>query len=235
MECVENVEDWATFRLVHVVYPKGDKIGQLLALTSLAPLALLVSFATLIVFRRDLHTMAYFAGILLNEALNWLVKHWIREPRPCAGKRLHWVEFGMPSSHAQFMCFFASYLCLFLFVRLRRQNMIAAHREILWKLPVALATICLTTMVLTSRIYLGYHTWGQVLWGAAIGSVFGTLWFALIHNVLTPFFPIISSWRISEYFMIRDCSLIPNILLFEYTCTRAEARNRNRKSSSHRH
>jgi len=235
MECVENPDDWITFRLVHVVYPKGDKIGQLLALTSLAPLALLVMFATLIVFRRDLHTMAYFSGILFSEAFNWLVKHWIREPRPCAGKRLHWVEFGWPSSHAQFMCFFATYLCLFLYVRLRRQNTIAAHREALWKSLVAVATVSLTTMVAASRIYLGYHTFSQVLWGGIIGATLGVLWFLLVHCVLTPFFPIVSSWRISEYFMIRDCSLIPNILLFEYTCTRAEARNRNRKSSSHRH
>uniref|UniRef100_A0A8C6YLC6 Dolichyldiphosphatase n=1 Tax=Nothoprocta perdicaria TaxID=30464 RepID=A0A8C6YLC6_NOTPE len=34
---------------------------------------------------------------------------------------------------------------------------------------------------------------------------------------------------ISEFFLIRDTSLIPNILWFEYTVTRAEARNRQRK------
>lgn len=34
---------------------------------------------------------------------------------------------------------------------------------------------------------------------------------------------------ISEFFLIRDTSLIPNVLWFEYTVTRAEARNRQRK------
>ena len=75
-------------------------MGYCLAWASLAPIFLLVSFATLIVFRRDLHTvrvantswpvltfslflqMIFFLGILMNEGCNFVLKHIIREPRP---------------------------------------------------------------------------------------------------------------------------------------------------------
>uniref|UniRef100_A0A4W3IY05 Dolichyldiphosphatase 1 n=1 Tax=Callorhinchus milii TaxID=7868 RepID=A0A4W3IY05_CALMI len=47
--------------------------------------------------------------------------------------------------------------------------------------------------------------------------------------LLTAAFLVSYSRPVSEIFMIRDTSLIPNILWFEYTVTRAEARNRQRK------
>lgn len=44
-------------------------------------------------------------------------------------------------------------------------------------------------------------------------------------NLISPLPTTLSIFRpISEFFLIRDTSLIPNILWFEYTVTRAEAR-----------
>uniref|UniRef100_A0A2K6MB39 Dolichyldiphosphatase 1 n=2 Tax=Rhinopithecus bieti TaxID=61621 RepID=A0A2K6MB39_RHIBE len=48
-------------------------------------------------------------------------------------------------------------------------------------------------------------------------------------GLLAAAFLVSYSRPVSEFFLIRDTSLIPNVLWFEYTVTRAEARNRQRK------
>lgn len=30
--------------------------------------------------------ISFFGGLILNEGVNWLLKHILREPRPCAGE-----------------------------------------------------------------------------------------------------------------------------------------------------
>lgn len=97
-------------------------------------------------------------------------------------------------------------------------------------LVIALCSV-VTALVCYGRIYLLYHTIGQVAVGAIIGTTFGALWFLFVHVILTPLvFPRIVSWKISELLLIRDTSLIPNILFFEYTATRQESRARSRKN-----
>ncbi|MGH0169190.1 UNVERIFIED_CONTAM: hypothetical protein FKN15_056363 [Acipenser sinensis] len=146
----------------------GDFTGQLLAYSSLLPVFILVGFVTLIVFKRELHTISFFGGLVLNEGVNWLLKNIFREPRPCGG-----------SSEIQD-----------------------------WVLVV----------------YLLYHSWSQVINGGVAGSIMAVAWFIFTQELLTPLFPKIAAWPISEFFLIRDTSLIPNILWFEYTVTRTEAR-----------
>jgi dolichyldiphosphatase len=58
----------------------------------------------------------FFIGICLNEALNMTLKYMIREPRP-ATRNNYYVQFGMPSSHSQFMFFFSIYTVLFFLKR----------------------------------------------------------------------------------------------------------------------
>ncbi|XP_066975722.1 dolichyldiphosphatase 1-like isoform X1 [Macrobrachium rosenbergii] len=220
---------WKAFSLTHVEYPEGDRIGQLLAISSLTPLAIIVGFVTLILFRRDLHTIVFFAGALLNEAVNLVMKRIIAEPRPLTRKGLY-TEHGMPSSHSQMMWFFSSYSILFLIFRLRHIN--SSGLELIWKVLVALSLIATAVVVAYSRVYLLYHTWSQIIWGAVIGVMLGVSWFSFTHLVLSPFFPTVASWRISERLMIRDTSLIPNIMWFEYTHARTENRARSRKLTS---
>lgn len=31
--------------------------------------------------------ISFFGGIILNEGVNWVLKHILREPRPCAGEQ----------------------------------------------------------------------------------------------------------------------------------------------------
>ncbi|KAG8199408.1 hypothetical protein JTE90_000276 [Oedothorax gibbosus] len=219
---------WTSLAISHVEYQNGDWLGKVLALTSLCPLALIISFATLILFRRDLHTIAFFAGIVLNEAINWICKHSIKELRPCHGREILYSEYGMPSNHAQFMWFFASYMAFFLLIRLHHGN--STHPlENAWKYIATIIVVCVATIVTYSRIYLQYHTWNQVMWGSILGIVLGSLWFLITQTTLTPLFPVIVAWPISEFLMLRDTTLIPNVMWFEYTSHRQESRTRQRK------
>ncbi|XP_060559137.1 dolichyldiphosphatase 1-like [Ruditapes philippinarum] len=225
--CIES--KYTSISLTNAQYTKGDFVGYVFAWFSLVPIALIVSFLTLIVFRRDLHTISYFCGILLNEACNWILKHTIREHRPPREITVLFTEYGMPSSHAQFMFFFATYMILFLFIRVyKNYNLI----DDLWKYAAAFGSLTVAGLVGYARIYLGYHTGSQVLWGSVIGVLLGTIWFTAVQVVLTPFFPYIASCPLGELLMVRDSTLIPHVFWFEYTSTRSEARNRQRKVTS---
>ncbi|XP_046588302.1 dolichyldiphosphatase 1 isoform X2 [Neodiprion lecontei] len=101
--------------------------------------------------------------------------------------------------------------------------------ERFWRITIIASCVGVATLVAFSRIYLQYHSIAQVLCGVIVGIFVGSVWFLVTHLVLTPFFPIIVSWRISEYLLLRDTTLIPNVLWFEYTNARAEARARSRK------
>ncbi|KAL7643013.1 UNVERIFIED_CONTAM: hypothetical protein RMT77_006302 [Armadillidium vulgare] len=218
--------DWTSFTLTHVEYLRGDNLGQFLAIISLYPISLIISFITLILFRRDIHTITFFIGILVCEGINLILKNIIAEPRPFLRTTLY-TEYGMPSSHSQMSWFFTVYSIFFILLRLRHNHCCAV--ENLWKTVVIVGLSCVASMVTYSRVYLLYHTWSQVLVGSIVGIIFGCIWFALTHYLFAPLFPVIASWNVCEFLMIRDTSLIPNILWFEYTQARSETRSRNRK------
>uniref|UniRef100_A0A8C0AF82 Dolichyldiphosphatase n=1 Tax=Bos mutus grunniens TaxID=30521 RepID=A0A8C0AF82_BOSMU len=209
--------------LVLPVFP-GDLSGHVLAYLSLSPVFVIVGFVTLIIFKRELHTISFLGGLALNEGVNWLIKHVIQEPRPCGGPHTAvGTKYGMPSSHSQFMWFFSIYSFLFLYLRMHQTNN-ARFLDLLWRHVLSLGLLTVAFLVSYSRVYLLYHTWGQVLYGAVAGGLMAVAWFVFTQEVLTPLFPRIAAWPISEFFLIRDTSLIPNVLWFEYTVTRAEAR-----------
>nr|XP_020650483.1 dolichyldiphosphatase 1 [Pogona vitticeps] len=173
--------------------------------------------------------ISFLGGLSLNEGVNWIIKNIIQEPRPCAEIHLSvYSKYAMPSSHSQFIWFFAVYSFLFLYLRMHQTNN-ARFLDLLWRHVLSLCLLIVAFLVSYSRVYLLYHTWSQVAYGGAVGSIMAVLWFVLTQEILTPLFPRIAAWPLAEFFLIRDASLIPNILWFEYTVTRAEARNRQRK------
>ncbi|XP_034191769.1 dolichyldiphosphatase 1 isoform X1 [Osmia lignaria lignaria] len=226
IDAVEKPE-WVPLSLTLVEYPQGDVFGKLLALISLIPFAIIAGFITLILFRRDLHTIVFFSGVIINEFINFILKHTICEARPMRRDSIY-VEYGMPSMHAQFMWFFAAYITLFICIRLHYNNN-SSISERFWRITIIAGCIIIAILVTYSRVYLLYHSISQVLCGAFVGIILGIVWFIVTHVVLTPMFPIVVSWRISEYLLLRDTTLIPNILWFEYTNIRTEARARSRK------
>jgi len=66
------------------------------------------------------------AGQLACEAVNWVLKRWFKEDRPGKMRDLH-RGYGMPSSHAQFLSFWA--VTVILFVWIRRQPGAAKVKE----------------------------------------------------------------------------------------------------------
>ncbi|XP_046961178.1 dolichyldiphosphatase 1-like [Vanessa cardui] len=222
--------EWQPLSLTLVEYPKGDLFGKFLAFMSLAPFGIGAGFVTLILFRRDLHTIAFFFGTLVNELLNIILKHLICEARPLSRGHLY-NEYGMPSSHAQFIWFFTIYVLYFFAIRLHHINnnsIISA----LWRIIIVGSCFIMALIVSFGRVYLHYHTTTQVVVGGFVGFIFATIWFTVVHRVLTPLFPQLVTLKLCEMLMIRDTTLIPNVLWFEYTTTRQEARARGRKMAA---
>lgn len=159
--------------------------------------------------------------------LNYFIKHAIAIERPLVRTHIH-NEYGMPSSHAQFIWFFATYVIYFVIIRLHHMNNNTIIENVS-KILIISSSVILAILVCISRIYLQYHTFAQVFCGAFVGIIFATFWFALTCYIFTPLFPQIVSWKISEFLLLRDTTLIPNVLWFEYANTRQEVRARSRK------
>uniref|UniRef100_T1HBQ7 Dolichyldiphosphatase n=1 Tax=Rhodnius prolixus TaxID=13249 RepID=T1HBQ7_RHOPR len=101
----------------------------------------------------------FFLGTLLNELINIVLKNIICEPRPLARNVLY-TEYGMPSAHAQFSWFFATYIIYFVLIRLHHMNNNTTLENV-WKTVIIVGCVFLATVISISRIYLQYHTWNK--------------------------------------------------------------------------
>lgn len=146
-----------------------------------------------------------FAGQLGCEALNFVLKRLIKEERPkgeydwsqfslplsspymagadkgqCMFTEMFGKGYGMPSSHAQFMTYFAVYLTLFLVFR---HSPIYAgsypYSDFLLRAALTVGLCASAVAVSASRVYLSYHTPRQVLAGSAAGVVCACGWFVV--------------------------------------------------------
>ena len=92
--------------------------------------------------------------------------------------------YGMPSSHAQFVAYFSTFLTLFMLFRYDPHNHLhgsKTHTPIpLWqRLLLAVAAFVCAGAVAQSRIYLNYHHPRQVYAGIAAGATCAVLWFGI--------------------------------------------------------
>ena len=92
--------------------------------------------------------------------------------------------YGMPSSHAQFVSFFAVYLSLFLVIR-HQPHPSQTHTPLSFfeRTLVSLLALASAATVCASRIYLNYHTPRQVLVGCAAGAGIAVVWFMVMAYV----------------------------------------------------
>lgn len=96
--------------------------------------------------------------------------------------------YGMPSSHAQFVAYFAVYFSLFMLKRLQttpNSSRVKGFEDSwslspLLRLIIALMAVILAAAVAASRIYLSYHTPIQVVVGIVAGASSAALWFNVI-------------------------------------------------------
>ena len=61
---------WIPVKLAYVTYPKDDFAGHLLAWFSLAPLLLIFSTLSLLLFRREIQIFVFLIGMFVNEMIN---------------------------------------------------------------------------------------------------------------------------------------------------------------------
>ncbi|KAL2760523.1 hypothetical protein ACRALDRAFT_1078794 [Sodiomyces alcalophilus JCM 7366] len=178
----DDTRPLASLSLTHVYYDPEDPLSLLCAWLALLPQALCVVYVTLIWSTREIEVALMFLGQLGCEAANFALKRLIKEERP---RRIHGKGYGMPSSHAQFVFFWALFLVLFLFVRhrpphdpardarYRSRALSRAERAV-----GSVVALVAAAAVAWSRVYLGYHTTRQVFAGSAAGAFCAVAWFA---------------------------------------------------------
>lgn len=161
----------------------GDPIGFVLAFISLTPFAVFIAFVTLVLFKKELDTLLFLIGQLLNELLNVILKQIIQEPRPDKHVKAEQAikTYGMPSQHSQFQAFFTFHCILFIVLRMQ-------HKPWYFRYPLVLMLSVSLMMVVYSRVYLEYHFWSQVLVGILTGFSWASVWFWFTYNFFEPRF-----------------------------------------------
>jgi dolichyldiphosphatase len=142
----------------------------------------LVSGATLavLVTRPEPAVVLFVAGALLNALLGKLLKRALAQPRPPRSADAGLTDYGMPSSHAQSLFFFAAFLSRFVG---------SAPPELSWarglEAWLGAALWAVVVVYSLSRVARGYHTLAQVAVGGGIGAATGFAWYAALPS-LTP-------------------------------------------------
>lgn len=139
--------------------------------------------------------------------------------KACAGdsldssERCHWVQ----------VMSFAVITCILLYwhrqrsVQQRGSGATTVHpgsRLIRWAEIAALA--CLAAVVGWARVYLGYHTPGQVAAGAAVGASFALAWHALTVAAAKKVFPWITTLSARLGIWLRDTLAVEDVHQAEY-------------------
>ncbi|KZT07304.1 PAP2-domain-containing protein [Laetiporus sulphureus 93-53] len=172
----------AALDLTYVLYDESSLVSHVLALLTLSPILLNPAYAVLAVQTRELLFIEMWAGQMFCEGLNWALKHIIREERPNHNLG---PGFGFPSSHSQWMGYFAAFvLCHFTF-RHRFVPMGSRLLDIARKSILHVGVVAWAALVAYSRYYLSYHTPHQVIWGSLIGALFGVIYYALVEYIPT--------------------------------------------------
>jgi dolichyldiphosphatase len=131
--------------------------------------------------------------------------------------------YGMPSSHSQFMAFFALLVILHTHYNIRLD-----HPRIKWLLY--LPTVALSILVMYSRIHLAYHTPEQVLVGSGIGMIHAVVWFSLTEYVRQRgLIDWIIGLPVCQSIYLRDSRAIDNVAKWEYEAWKAKTNSLKRK------
>ncbi|EPY49496.1 palmitoyl protein thioesterase-dolichol pyrophosphate phosphatase fusion 1 [Schizosaccharomyces cryophilus OY26] len=152
----------------HFFYHVDDFWKSIMELFSLIPQIIGIMYLTVMVTNRELDTFMQFGGQVTNEALNYVIKNIVKDPRP--SDIIHGVGYGMPSSHSQFMGYFAAYMISWAY-KYRKEEW--SHISSLAKMGIYCV---LSFCVCSSRYFLHYHSLSQVIVGFLTGLAFGYMW-----------------------------------------------------------
>ncbi|KAF9209536.1 hypothetical protein BGZ59_010078 [Podila verticillata] len=98
--------------LTHVQFSDDDLVSKIFAHLTLSPLAITCGYIAVILTTRDLTPILMLAGQALNECVNFVLKRFVKQARPT---EYLGDGYGMPSSHSQFMAYFATYLTILMY------------------------------------------------------------------------------------------------------------------------
>lgn len=178
-----------------VHYDEGDVIGAILAYSSIIPLGIMVSEIVAWILAESPKTSwissSVLLGQLLNELTNITLKNIIREERPTFNSdclESSRSDYGMPSSHSQFMAFFTVVLYYLLPLSNRLEEKRRKFPFIFNILFLRISLIILSLIIAYSRLYLGYHTKKQVVCGYFFGILNGLSWIYIHRKVTISFY-----------------------------------------------
>lgn len=174
-----------------------------------------------------------WTGQVFNEVLNWLIKRAIKQDRPIRmflplqlPLTIQWcftIEsigngYGFPSSHSQYMAYFASFLMCHLCFRHRFSSTGYPVMDFIWRMVVYIGLLGWAGLVAYSRYayycplvklclqkppfryYLGYHNVHQILWGIIIGVGLGIPLY-LLAQVIPHRYPTSALGRVKIMFL----------------------------------
>lgn len=72
----------ASLSLTHVHYNPSDPFSHISAYLALVPQALVITYVALVWSTREIEVLLMFAGQMGCEALNWILKRYIKQDRP---------------------------------------------------------------------------------------------------------------------------------------------------------
>ncbi|KAJ1306349.1 hypothetical protein OPQ81_007356 [Rhizoctonia solani] len=170
----------SSLSLTHVVYDSSSHVSLVLALVTLSPILLMACYASLSVYTRELLIINMWAGQLVNEGFNWVLKQIFREERPDMS---HGDGYGFPSSHSQYMGYFSAFLVTHFLTRHRFPKH-PPRAQIIHRAILCFGLVVWAGLVCYSRYHLTYHTPPQIIWGAIIGVCVG-----VTHYLVTELWP----------------------------------------------
>jgi len=171
----------AALELTHVLYDAESYFSLAMALVTLSPILLMPAYASLVVFSREAVIIEMWAGQFVCEGVNLLLKRLVKQERP-----IEYVGngYGFPSSHSQYMGYFATFLTCHLLFRHQFESFGHPLLDSIWRLVVHFGLVLWVFIVCYSRYHLTYHSIPQIAWGAGVGVLFG-----LLNYVLCEFIP----------------------------------------------
>ncbi|KAG0294234.1 hypothetical protein BGZ96_001537 [Linnemannia gamsii] len=194
--------------ITHVQFVQDDILSKLFAYVTLSPLAIVCGYVAVIITSRDLKPAVMFAGQLANELVNLILKRLVKQARPT---EYLGDGYGMPSSHSQFMAYFATYIVILMYRRSIVSEPLIPH-------TVSAVVVLWSALVVYSRVHLYYHTWQQVVAGTICGFFFAIIYFHIVNRVLRAkgLFDWIVDHPLVRHFHIRDTDSIHDTAKFDW-------------------
>jgi dolichyldiphosphatase len=168
------METKKVFEFTYAEYPRDQPVfGLAMVLFSFIPQILPIIVMTRYMTSKCNHHLFFFLGLVFSHELAKLIKRTVKQPRP-DGAFLS--SYGMPSDHSQFLFFATTYVTCVLFSRANIKKSSAFISSV--------TMLSITLIVCYSRLFLGVHTWQQVLVGALLGIVTGPIWYKITTGYL---------------------------------------------------